>query len=174
MVIPPCRPKFFRMPGLFEVHLAGPQSKAWGVSARKRASSGAQRAKVGTASAAWTRASLVERSVHTESQRQTHLQECLRQDTRGMRGKARGADKDDESGNRGDEKGSKERLTHRGATTNGRPSKIASEEAKSTITLVNLQLLFFHLQLFSQLFYNIHPIRISVYSWICKMISCGS
>ena len=65
------------------------------------------------------------RTVHTESQWQTHIQECLRQDTRGMRGKARRADKDDESGNRGDEKTSEERITHRGATTNGRPSKIA-------------------------------------------------
>ena len=45
------------------------------------------------------------RAVHSESQRQTHIQERIRQDTRGMRGKARRADKDDESGNRGDEKG---------------------------------------------------------------------
>ena len=45
-------------------------------------------------------------AVHTESQRQTHIQECLRQDTRGMRRKARQADKNDESGNRRDEKGS--------------------------------------------------------------------
>ena len=55
-----------------------------------------------------------------------------------MRGKARRADKDDESGNRGDEKGGEERITHRGATTYfgiaemGRPSKIASEEAKKS------------------------------------------
>ena len=40
------------------------------------------------------------RTVHAESQRQTHIQERIRQDTRGMRGKARRADKNDESGNR--------------------------------------------------------------------------
>ena len=77
-------------------------------------------------------------AVHAESQRKTHLQECLCQDTRGMRRKARRADKNNESGNRGDEKGSKERITHRGATTYfgiaemGRPSKFASEEAKKS------------------------------------------
>ena len=72
------------------------------------------------------------RTVHAESQRQTHIQECLRQDTKGMRGKARGADKDDESRNCGDEETSEERITHRGATTNGRPSKFVSEEAKKS------------------------------------------
>ena len=51
---------------------------------------------------------------------------------------ASGTDKNDENGNRRDEKGSKERITHRGATTYfgiaemGRPSKFASEEAKNS------------------------------------------
>ena len=46
------------------------------------------------------------RAVHSESQRQTHIQERIRQDTRGMRGKARRADKNDESRNRSrEEKG---------------------------------------------------------------------
>jgi len=61
-------------------------------------------------------------TVHAKSQRQTHIQECVRQDTRGMRGKARRADKDDESGNRRDEKG--ETGIRKGATTNGRPLNI--------------------------------------------------
>ena len=43
---------------------------------------------------------------------------------RGMRRKARRADKDDESGNRRDEKGG-ECVNVRGATMNGRPSKFA-------------------------------------------------
>ena len=72
------------------------------------------------------------RTVHAKSQRQTHLQECLCQDTRGMRRKARIADQNHESGNRRDEETSEERITHRGATTNGRPSKFASEEAKKS------------------------------------------
>ena len=38
----------------------------------------------------------------------------------------------DKSGNCGDEKGSEERITHRWATTNGRPSKFASEETKKS------------------------------------------
>ena len=47
-----------------------------------------------------------------------------RQDTRGMRGKARRVDKDDESGNCSrKEKG--ETGIEKGATTNGRPSKFA-------------------------------------------------
>ena len=45
-------------------------------------------------------------AVHTENQRQTHIQERICQDARGMRGKAGRADKDDESGNCRDEKGS--------------------------------------------------------------------
>ena len=49
-----------------------------------------------------------------------------------MRGKARRADKNDESGNCRDEKGSEKRITHRGATKNGRPLKFASEEAKKS------------------------------------------
>ena len=49
-----------------------------------------------------------------------------------MRVKARRADKDDESGICRDEKGSEERITHRWATTNGRPSKFASVETKKT------------------------------------------
>ena len=62
------------------------------------------------------------RTVYTESQRQTHLQECICKDTRGMRGKARRADKDDESGNRGDEKGGEERITKE-----GRPRTVAPQ-----------------------------------------------
>ena len=45
------------------------------------------------------------RTIHTESQRQAHIQERVRQDTRRMREKARRADKNDESRNRRDEKG---------------------------------------------------------------------
>ncbi len=37
-------------------------------------------------------------------QRQTHIQECIRKDTRGMRGKARVADKANEKRNRRDKK----------------------------------------------------------------------
>ena len=40
------------------------------------------------------------RAVYAKSQRQTHIQERVRQDTRGMRGKTRRAYKNDESGNR--------------------------------------------------------------------------
>ena len=43
----------------------------------------------------------------TESEWQTHIKECVRKDTRGMRRKARRADKNHESGNRGDEKSGK-------------------------------------------------------------------
>ena len=39
-------------------------------------------------------------AVHAESQRQTHIQKRIRQDTRGMRGKARRADQNYESRNR--------------------------------------------------------------------------
>ena len=53
-------------------------------------------------------------AVHAESQRQTHLQECICQDTRGMRGKARRADQNHESGNRRDEKENEERITKEG------------------------------------------------------------
>ena len=69
---------------------------------------------------------------NSESGRKTHIQEGLRQDTRGMRGKARRAYKNHESGNRRAEKTSKKRITHKGATTNSRPSKFASEEAKKS------------------------------------------
>ena len=71
-------------------------------------------------------------AVHAESQRQTHIQECLRKDTRGMRGKARRADQNHESGNCGDEKGG-ECVNVRGATTNGRPSKFESQKAKKEV-----------------------------------------
>ena len=54
------------------------------------------------------------RALHAESQRKTHLKERIRQDTRGMRRKARRADKDDESGNLRDEKGSKRLTENRG------------------------------------------------------------
>ena len=50
-------------------------------------------------------------AVHANSQRQTHIQERIRQDTRGVRRKARRADKNDENRNRRDEKTSKERIT---------------------------------------------------------------
>ena len=72
-------------------------------------------------------------AVHAESERQTHIQERIRQDTRGMRGKARRADKNHESGNCGDEKTSEEGITHRGATTNGHPSKFALQKAKKRL-----------------------------------------
>ena len=62
----------------------------------------------------------------------TPEKEFIRQDTRGMRGKARLADQNHESGNRRDEKTSEKRITHRGATVRGRPSKFASEEAKKS------------------------------------------
>ena len=42
------------------------------------------------------------------------IQKRIRQDTRGMRRKARRADKDDESGDRRDEKASEERITKEG------------------------------------------------------------
>ena len=57
---------------------------------------------------------LCEGAVHAKSGRQTHIQKHIRQDTRGMRGKARRADKDDESGNRRDEKTGEERITKEG------------------------------------------------------------
>ena len=53
-------------------------------------------------------------AVHTKSQRQTHIQKRIRQDTRGMRGKAWRADKNHESGNCGDEKASEKRITNEG------------------------------------------------------------
>ena len=49
-----------------------------------------------------------------------------------VRGKARSADKNYESGNRRNEKASEERITHKGATTNGRSTKIAPEEPKKS------------------------------------------
>ena len=64
------------------------------------------------------------RTVHTESERQTHIQKRIRQDTRGMRGKARRAYKNDESGNRGDEKASEKHITKEGAIVNDRPTEI--------------------------------------------------
>ena len=65
-------------------------------------------------------------AVHAESERQTHIQERVCQDTRGMRGKARRADKEDESRNRSrKEKG--ENGIRKGATTNGRPSKFEAQ-----------------------------------------------
>ena len=50
-----------------------------------------------------------------------------------MRGKARRADKNHESGNRRDEKGGK-CVNVRGATMNGRPSKFASQKAKKEVS----------------------------------------
>ena len=49
----------------------------------------------------------------------------LRQDTREMRGKACGADKNHESGNRRDEKGSKERIRKE-----GRPRTVAPQNLR--------------------------------------------
>ena len=46
---------------------------------------------------------------------------------------------DDESGNRRDEKTSEKRITHRGATTNGRPSNFASEKAKKKASEIAFQ-----------------------------------
>ena len=65
------------------------------------------------------------RTVHAKSQRQTNIQECLRKDTRGMRGKARRADKDDESRNCGDEKASEERIRKE-----GRPRTVAPQNLR--------------------------------------------
>ena len=61
-------------------------------------------------------------AVHTESEWQTHIQKRIRQDTRGMRGKARRADKNHESGNRRDEKTGEERITKE-----GRPRTVAPQ-----------------------------------------------
>ena len=79
----------------------------------------------------------VRRAVHTESGRQTHIQECLRQDTRGMRGKARRADKDDESGNRGDEKTDKESIRKEGRPTVA-PQKLSQERKEKPNRLKSL------------------------------------
>ena len=71
----------------------------------------------------------VQRAVHAESGRQTHIQEHIRQDTRGMRGKARRADQNHESGNRSRKEKKQNRHKERGLTTYfgiaemGRPSK---------------------------------------------------
>ena len=61
------------------------------------------------------------------AQKHPHIQERIRQDTRGMRGKARRADKNDESGNRRDEKASEKRITKRADEINRQPSKFASQ-----------------------------------------------
>ena len=52
----------------------------------------------------------IRRTVHAESERQTHLQECLRKDTRGMRGKARRADRGNEGG---DQSGEGKRIAYK-------------------------------------------------------------
>ena len=70
-------------------------------------------------------------AVHTESEWQTHIQERICQDTRGMRGKARRADQNYESRN-SSRKEKSETVIAKGAPTNGRPSKFASEEAKKS------------------------------------------
>ena len=56
------------------------------------------------------------------SEWQMYLQECIRQDTRGMRGKARRADQNDESRNRRDEKTREERIRK-----DGRPRTVAHQ-----------------------------------------------
>ena len=68
-------------------------------------------------------------AVHAESQRQTHLQKRVRQDTRGMRGKACRADKNDESRNRSRKEKGKTGI-RKGATTNGRPLNICGAVGK--------------------------------------------
>ena len=71
-------------------------------------------------------------AVYAESERQTHLQECLRKDTRGMRGKARRADQNHESGNRSRKEESeigiaKGATTYFGIAEMGRSSKFVSQ-----------------------------------------------
>ena len=58
------------------------------------------------------------------AKRQAKEVQRLRQDTRGMRRKARRADQNHESGNRRDEKGSEERITKRADEINRQPSKL--------------------------------------------------
>ena len=65
------------------------------------------------------------RSVHAESQRQTHLQERVRQDTRGLRGKARRADQNHESRNR-----SREEKGKKGIRKGGRPRTVAPQKLR--------------------------------------------
>ena len=60
-------------------------------------------------------------AVYAESGRQTHIQECVRKNTRGMRRKARRADQNHESGNRSRKEKGKTGIA-KGATMNGRPS----------------------------------------------------
>ena len=72
------------------------------------------------------------RAIHAESKRQAHIQERVRQDTRGMRGKTRRADKNHESGNREDEKTSKERITTEGRPRTVAPQKLSRRKQKIT------------------------------------------
>ena len=71
-------------------------------------------------------------SVHTKRERQTHIQKCVRQDTRGMRGKAGRADKNHENGNRGDEKDSEERIRKE-----GRPRTVAPQNLRCSRQRIN-------------------------------------
>ena len=73
------------------------------------------------------------RAVHAKSQRQTHIQKRVRKDTRGMRGKARRADKDDEIRNRGDEKGN-ECLNERRADHAVSPQNLRCSRQRKTFT----------------------------------------
>ena len=73
------------------------------------------------------------RTVHTESQRETHLEGLACQDTRRMRRKARRADKDDESGNCGDEKASEERIRKEGRPRTVAPQKLSRRKQRKVI-----------------------------------------
>ena len=81
-----------------------------------------------------TQRQVLRRAVHAESQRQTQIQECLRQDTRGMRRKAGGADQNHASKNRRRKEKGKTGIA-KGATTKGHPSKLGVEETKNTFEI---------------------------------------
>ena len=77
------------------------------------------------------------RTVHAESQRQTHIQERVRQDTRGMRGKARRVDRGNEGRDQSGE-GEKEtdgkRIKKEG-DHGGRPQKSACNKQRKNYLL---------------------------------------
>ena len=66
------------------------------------------------------------------SRRQPKEIQCVRKDTRRMRSGACQDDRTEEKGNRKAQEKGENGIKHRGATTNGRPSKIASEKAKKS------------------------------------------
>ena len=61
------------------------------------------------------------------------LQKCLCQDTRGMRGKTRRADQNHESGNRGDEKDSEERIRKEGRPRTVAPQKLRRSKQRENL-----------------------------------------